>query len=289
MNSWTAQGNRNNVAQALAPVFHAAGVYGAAQGIPAGGRGAAQGIPAGGYSAAQVASAAGGYSAAQGAYAQETVAYPKLELLGGKLSIPAIIWCALGFVANIAMAVVFLVATQEYWNRLPNKAMVVCAIVTGFACAFANLAILCGKKWGFYALCALAALGVVFAVGAGNWAQVPLAILNPGVMWLFLMGSWGGWEEIDAQNRQRREDYRRQLLEIQLRHPEIRFKNRSTALGLMWLSLLGLFGIHRFYLGKVVSGILFFCTVGGCLVWLVVDIVLLARGDMTDSKGRPLM
>ena len=61
-----------------------------------------------------------------------------------------------------------------------------------------------------------------------------------------------------------------------------------------WLStllisfLVGWFGIDRFYLGYTGLGILKLITFGGCGIWYVVDLILIAMGKLDDSQGRPL-
>ena len=51
---------------------------------------------------------------------------------------------------------------------------------------------------------------------------------------------------------------------------------------------LGTFGIHRFYLGKVGTGILMLLTLGGLGIWALIDFVRLVIGSMGDKHGRPL-
>lgn len=51
---------------------------------------------------------------------------------------------------------------------------------------------------------------------------------------------------------------------------------------------LGSFGIHRFYLGKVGTGILMLVTLGGLGIWTLVDFVRLVVGSMGDKYHRPL-
>ena len=51
---------------------------------------------------------------------------------------------------------------------------------------------------------------------------------------------------------------------------------------------LGELGAHRFYVGKVGTGILMLLTLGGLGVWWVIDLILIGRGKFTDKKGRPL-
>lgn len=58
-----------------------------------------------------------------------------------------------------------------------------------------------------------------------------------------------------------------------------------------WLGLLGLTvffgwsGLHRIAAGKVATGLLMLFTLGGLLVWWVIDIILVAMGLFTDDKG----
>jgi TM2 domain-containing membrane protein YozV len=48
---------------------------------------------------------------------------------------------------------------------------------------------------------------------------------------------------------------------------------------------LGNLGIHRFYLGKVGSGILMFITFGGLGIWGLIDFIMAVCGNMRDNDG----
>ncbi len=61
-------------------------------------------------------------------------------------------------------------------------------------------------------------------------------------------------------------------------------KSRGVALALS--VFLGVFGAHRFYVGKVNSGILMACTFGGLGVWYLYDCILVGAGQFQDSEGR---
>jgi hypothetical protein len=52
---------------------------------------------------------------------------------------------------------------------------------------------------------------------------------------------------------------------------------------------LGTFGVDRFYLGHVGLGIAKLLTLAGCGIWWLIDVILIAVGNVTDSKGRPLV
>lgn len=52
--------------------------------------------------------------------------------------------------------------------------------------------------------------------------------------------------------------------------------------------LLGGFGIHRFYVGKIGTGILQIITFGGLGFWVLVDLIMIAVGKFKDKAGLPI-
>ncbi len=51
---------------------------------------------------------------------------------------------------------------------------------------------------------------------------------------------------------------------------------------------LGVFGLHRFYVGKIGTGLLMLLTGGGMGVWYVYDVIIVASGAFRDDQGLPL-
>ena len=52
--------------------------------------------------------------------------------------------------------------------------------------------------------------------------------------------------------------------------------------------LLGTLGIHRFYVGKIGTGILQLITLGGLGIWTLVDLIMVITGNFKDKKGLPI-
>jgi TM2 domain-containing membrane protein YozV len=48
---------------------------------------------------------------------------------------------------------------------------------------------------------------------------------------------------------------------------------------------LGALGVHRFYVGKVGTGILQLLTFGGLGIWALIDFVMIVCGSFKDGQG----
>ena len=48
---------------------------------------------------------------------------------------------------------------------------------------------------------------------------------------------------------------------------------------------LGGLGVHRFYAGKVGTGILMLLTLGGLGIWTLIDFVIIVLGNFKDADG----
>jgi hypothetical protein len=63
---------------------------------------------------------------------------------------------------------------------------------------------------------------------------------------------------------------------------------RSFIATWMFAWLLGFFGVDRFYLGKVGTGIVKLLTLGGLGIWWLIDLILTLAGVQRDKEGRLL-
>ena len=89
-----------------------------------------------------------------------------------------------------------------------------------------------------------------------------------GVIWFFTLGLVGiGWL-IDLF-----------LIPSMDRKADLRFQAGAVDYSVAWLLLtyLGVFGIHRFYQGKIITGILYLCTGGLCLVGVLYDFLTINK------------
>ncbi|MBI2404055.1 MAG: TM2 domain-containing protein [Gemmatimonadetes bacterium] len=62
--------------------------------------------------------------------------------------------------------------------------------------------------------------------------------------------------------------------------------DRTRGVALPVAVLLGVFGAHRFYVGKTGTGLLMLGTLGGMGLWWLYDLILIAAGEFRDANGR---
>ena len=51
---------------------------------------------------------------------------------------------------------------------------------------------------------------------------------------------------------------------------------------------LGVFGAHRFYVGKIGTGLLQLVTLGGLGIWALIDFIIIIVGSFTDKQGNKI-
>lgn len=69
--------------------------------------------------------------------------------------------------------------------------------------------------------------------------------------------------------------------------PEVSRKSRLIALLLCWF--LGVFGAHRFYVGRPLSAIFMILTLGGLGIWALIDLIVIVCGDFKDKNKKKLV
>jgi TM2 domain-containing membrane protein YozV len=63
---------------------------------------------------------------------------------------------------------------------------------------------------------------------------------------------------------------------------------KSWMVALLLSIFLGSLGVDRFYLGYMGLGVAKLLTCGGCGVWGLIDIILIAMDKLPDANGQPL-
>ncbi|TMR98639.1 TM2 domain-containing protein [Nonomuraea basaltis] len=63
---------------------------------------------------------------------------------------------------------------------------------------------------------------------------------------------------------------------------------KSWLVAVLLCFFLGVLGVHRFYVGKIGTGILMIVTLGGFGVWVLIDFIMILVGKFTDKQGQPL-
>lgn len=63
---------------------------------------------------------------------------------------------------------------------------------------------------------------------------------------------------------------------------------KSAGITLLLCLLFGMLGFHRFYVGKVGTGLLMLITLGGLGIWVLIDLILIVSNKFDDKEGRTL-
>lgn len=67
-----------------------------------------------------------------------------------------------------------------------------------------------------------------------------------------------------------------------------KISRRKRLPALLLCVFFGMFGTHRFYAGKVGTGLLQMLTLGGLFFWAFLDLILIVTGHFYDVDGAPL-
>jgi TM2 domain-containing membrane protein YozV len=64
--------------------------------------------------------------------------------------------------------------------------------------------------------------------------------------------------------------------------------DKSNTVALLLCFFIGFLGAHRFYVGKVGTGVLMLVTLGGLGIWALIDMIIIIMQKFTDSEGNTL-
>jgi len=71
-------------------------------------------------------------------------------------------------------------------------------------------------------------------------------------------------------------------------HP-VHAEGREWLTTLLLCFFVGVFGVHRFYTKHTLIGVVQLLTLGGCGVWILVDLILILTGSFRDGDGYKLV
>ncbi len=66
-------------------------------------------------------------------------------------------------------------------------------------------------------------------------------------------------------------------------------QQKNWTITLLLCIFLGSFGIHSFYVGKKIIGIIQLLTFGVFGIWTLIDLIMILVGKFEDGRGRPLV
>ena len=62
--------------------------------------------------------------------------------------------------------------------------------------------------------------------------------------------------------------------------------SKSRLIALLLCLFFGWIGAHRFYVGKIGTGILMICTLGFFGIWALIDLLIIVMGYFKDKEGK---
>lgn len=71
-------------------------------------------------------------------------------------------------------------------------------------------------------------------------------------------------------------------------HIKKNISEKSQLSALLCCLFFGIIALHRFYVGKVLTAVLFMLTFGGFGIWWLIDLILIVTDNFTDKAGNKL-
>jgi len=75
----------------------------------------------------------------------------------------------------------------------------------------------------------------------------------------------------------------------QQQYGNVQMQQKDWLTTLLLCLFLGWIGVHRFYTGHTVIGVIQLLTAGGCGIWWIVDLIMILTNSYRDSNGFPLV
>ena len=66
---------------------------------------------------------------------------------------------------------------------------------------------------------------------------------------------------------------------------DVQLSEKGFVPTLLLCFFLGVLGVHRFYVGKIGTGVLMLVTLGGLGIWSLIDFIMIAVGSFKDKDG----
>jgi len=63
---------------------------------------------------------------------------------------------------------------------------------------------------------------------------------------------------------------------------------KSNTVALLLCFFVGFLGVHRFYVGKIGTGVLMLLTLGGLGIWNLIDLIIIILQKFEDGDGNTL-
>lgn len=66
---------------------------------------------------------------------------------------------------------------------------------------------------------------------------------------------------------------------------DIKISDKKRSIVALLCLFLGFLGAHRFYTGKMITGVLQLVTLGGVGIWFLIDLIYIVCGSFKDKRG----
>ena len=114
------------------------------------------------------------------------------------LSTGAKVWCWVCLIANFVAALKLVINTIEYYSYLSDidLGLIIIVVILSYTAFAGYIALLAGKKAGFYLICACAIVICILNIIDGAYIYAICCFVNPLITWLVIRKTLPNWNEI---------------------------------------------------------------------------------------------